>query len=74
MGLKARFVRACVENTKRTCVVIIGVVSGGEVQDMGVAGRCCARGMGKVIDQFIIILNAYRLLSDDEMNMLADAY
>jgi len=28
--------------------------------------------MGKANDQFVIILNADRLLSDDEINMLTD--
>lgn len=95
IDLAARFGRKPVQQTRRTCIVIIEVEADGERQDVGVvvdavnavieiagdqiepAPAFGARirsdfihGMGKVADKFIIILNADKVLSMDDLALL----
>jgi len=95
IDLAARFGRKPVQQTRRTCIVIIEVEADGERQDVGVvvdavnavmeiardqiepAPAFGARirsdfiqGMGKVEDRFVIILNANKVLSLDDLAQL----
>jgi len=95
IDLGARFGRKAVQQTRRTCIVIIEVDADGERQDVGVvvdavnavveiasdqiepAPAFGARirsdfiqGMGKVADKFVIILNADKVLSTDDVALL----
>lgn len=98
VDLSARFGRPSSEITRRSCIVILEVESGGERQDVGVVVDSVSEvvaiadgeiepppsfgtkirpdfisGMGKVGGKFVIILNADRVLSVDEMAMLTQA-
>jgi len=98
VDLAARFGRAPVENTRRTCIVIVEVEADGERQDVGLVVDAVnavleisrdqiepppafgARirsdfiyGMGKVAGKFVIILNANKVLSMDDLALLERA-
>jgi len=95
MDLAARFGKPATEVGKRTCIVIVEVISEHERQDIGVIVDAVnevldiapgdielppsfgARirndficGMGKVGNRFVILLNANRVLSVDELDFL----
>lgn len=95
IDLAARFGRKPVQQTRRTCIVIIEIEADGERQDVGVVVDAVnavmeiasdqiepapafgahirsdfIRGMGKVADRFVIILDANRVLSLDDLAQL----
>jgi purine-binding chemotaxis protein CheW len=102
IDLSARFGKQATQVTRRTCIVIVEVAGGGEMQnetqDVGVmvdavnavleipAGEIepppsfganiradFMSGMGKVNGKFVILLDIHRVLSVDEMSVLANA-
>lgn len=98
IDMSVRFGRNRTEVSRRTCIVIIEVISGEEKQDIGVMVDSVSevleiprseieptpafgakiradfiQGMGKVAGKFVIILNANKVLSVEEMATLGQA-
>ena len=98
MDLAARFRRPASTLTRRTCIVVVEIVTEGERRDVGVVVDAVSavqdiaardiepppamgglirsdfiRGMGKVDGRFVIILDAGRVLSDEEFATSANA-
>lgn len=97
VDLAARFGRQSFENTRRTCIVIVEVVSAKGHQEMGVVVDAVSevleiacddiapppefgtrirndfiKGLGKINGRFVIVLDLNRVLSVDEVAVIAN--
>ena len=98
VDLALRFGREALDNTKRTCIVIVEIESAKGSHEMGVVVDAVSevleishddiepppefgghirsdfiKGMGKINGKFVIILNANKVLSIDELSLLGQA-
>ena len=96
IDLAVRFGRPPSKTTKRTCIVIIEIQTGGQYHQMGIVVDAVSAvleisaadvepppefgtqiridfisGMGKINGQFVVLLNANKILSLDEITVVA---